>query len=123
SPDAGRRLRSPAHPGPSAEVRWLASVPGSLCAARSWPPSSLVVLFVGQDMPDIDSLAVEVDGRNQPVIVPTYVEDDQAFHPISAWECPSQVIEVLEVLRPRLAAARTPPTILAKERSVSRTRI
>jgi hypothetical protein len=36
---------------------------------------------MGQDMPDIDSLAIEVDGRNQSVSVPTYIEDDQSTIP------------------------------------------
>src|SRR6185436_5685117 len=51
---------------------------------------------MGQDMPDINSSAIEVDGGNQPVLVSSNVEDHEALHPVSAWECRSQLIEVLE---------------------------
>lgn len=51
---------------------------------------------MGQDVPDVDSAAIEVDGGNQPVLVSSNVEDYEALHPVSAWKCRSEFIEVLE---------------------------
>ena len=60
---------------------------------------------MGQDMPDIDPSAIEVDGGDKPISVSTYVEDDQPSDPVSARERHPQLIKILEV---RLLCDRIP---------------
>src|SRR3954454_1510874 len=51
---------------------------------------------MGQDMPDVDSSSIKVDGGNQPVFVSSNIEHHEALHPVGAWERRSQLVEVPE---------------------------
>ena len=48
-------------------------------------------------MPNVDLAAIEVDGRDQAVPVSADIEDDQAFHPVSARERLPQIVEAREI--------------------------
>lgn len=69
---------------------------------RSLPVSSLpcssVVLVMGQDMPNIDLLPIEMNGRNQAVFVPTNIEDDQIADHIRAGKHLMEIVKTGKVI-------------------------
>ncbi len=62
-------------------------------------PCAPIVFGMGQDVPYIDLVPVIVNRRDQPVFVPTDIEDGEPLHDIHAGKRPAQIIEVREHLR------------------------
>jgi len=60
-------------------------------------PASSRVLLMSQDMAHVDPAAVEVDGRDQPVLVSADVEHNPITDLVRAGKCCTQLVEAMEV--------------------------
>lgn len=50
-------------------------------------------------MPDIDFLAIEVDGRNQAILIPADIEDDQIVNHVRTGKHLLEIMEAGKVIR------------------------